>query len=154
MWIFCTKMRKIHIFTILSSVLSFYSPLSLFLFPFFSFVISLLNLIISLLILSTDKNPFLFFSFLNRAQRFSSVAIRMVPNVSSCFSILISFFIHGMRNSSLSSASTITLSSMCSFSTNRTSIPSFVFSTLRRCSGISVSLMLKNVFFSSLKSHL
>ncbi len=149
MWIFCTKMRKIHIFTILSSVLSSYFLFVLLSFSVFSSFSSFLNLMISLLRLFVDRNPSLLFPFLNSAQPFSSVAIRMVLMLSPFFSILPIFRIHGIRNSFLSSASMMILSLIRSFSTNRMSIPSFVLSTSKSNRFDSGRLMLKNVFFSS-----
>ena len=149
MWIFRIEGRKFYILPLSLPFPSFYSLFVLFSFSFLSSFASFLSLMISLLRLLVDRKPSLFFPFLNRAHPSNSAAIRMVRMFSPIFSILSIFLIHGMRNSFLSSASMMILSSMRSFSTNRMLIPSSVFSTSKSNRPASGRLMLKNVFFSS-----
>ena len=95
--------------------------LSFFFFPFSfpSFSSAFLSLMISLLRLFGDMNPFSFLPFSNATLRFSNFARCVVPFSPISFFCPISFCTHGVRKSSLSQALTIMRSSTASFSTNR-----------------------------------
>lgn len=102
-----------------------------FLFPssFCSFSSAFLSLMISVLRLSTDMNPFSFLSFSKTVLRFSNLARCLVPFSPASFFCPISFRTHGVRNSSLSPALMIIRPSNASFSTNRMLILYSVLST-------------------------
>lgn len=129
-------------------VRSYFSP---FLFPssFNSSIMTFLNLMISVLRLSTEINSFSFLSFSKTAIRFSSLARCWVPFSPVSFFDLISLCTHGIRKSSLSQALTDILSSNFSFSTNKMLILFSVFSTWRSYPSFCISAIFRIAFFSA-----